>query len=226
MKKANSKLQNNKAIRQMLDGTHRTQTRKSISAFVGNKENLTKREIGDRWTDANGTVWEQKDGYRVQGADRLDRIAEIRKYLDGATECPECSESMNNRNDKKYYNIHKMCMECSLKKETRMRADGTWKAYEKSKVLANVTAWLRDAEIEKEVLINQICDPTYINGDGTLEKWEVPYDIKEQKERIEKGFVEFKLNLLTKYGATETELQEFGVALEGEPDEKIKIDTK
>jgi hypothetical protein len=215
--KANSKLQNIKAIRQMLDGTHHTQTKKSISTYVG-KRDTQKREVGERWTDANGVVWEQREGFRIQGVDRAERMAEIRKYLQGATKCPECDAEMNGRNDKKYYNIHKMCMECSVKLETRMRAEGTWKEYERKKVLGNVTSWLRDAEVEKDILLEQVGKDSYVNGDGKLEKWELPYDVAEQQARIEKGFQEFKKNLLTKYGATEEELEQFGVSETGEKD--------
>ena len=54
-----------------------------------------------------------------------------------------------------------------------------------------------------------------------MEKWELPYDVKEQQDRLDKGFIEFKKNLLTKYGATEKELEEFGVVI-GEQDEQRK----
>lgn len=209
-KKTSSKLQNNKAIRQMLDGTHRTQTRKTISRYVG-KQNQ-KRDVGERWTDDNGVVWEQRKGYRVQGADRAERMEDLNSYLTGVSNCPECNVEMSNRNDKKYYNIHKMCMECSVQKETEMRANGTWKEYERQKLIANVSAWLRDAEVEKEVLKRQLSNNSYVNGDGTLEKWELPYDVDEQCKRIENGFVKFKKNLLTKYNATEKELELFGIA--------------
>jgi hypothetical protein len=215
--KANSKLQNNKAIRQMLDGTHRTQTRKSISTYVGKNEQQIKREVGERWTDANGVVWEQREGFRIQGVDRAERMHEIRKFLAGADKCPKCDCKMSGRNDKKYYNIHKMCMECGVKKETEMRVNGTWEEYERTKVLENVKAWLNDAQVEMEIVKQQIAQDSYVNSDGRLEKWELPYDVKEQQERIEKGFQQFKKNLLTKYGATEQELEQLGVA-KGEKD--------
>ena len=105
-------------------------------------------------------------------------------------------------------------MECSVKKETKMRLDGTWKEFERTKVLENVKAWLKDAEAEKEIVKEQMGKTSYVNGDGTLEKWELPYNVKEQQDRLDKGFIQFKKNLLTKYGATETELKELGVAIE------------
>lgn len=216
--KTSKHLKNNEAIRKMLDGTHHTQTKKTSGWTAKSQE---KREVGERWTDANGVVWEQRDGFRINGADRFDRMSELREYLKGVTTCPNCNESMTNRNDKKYYNIHKMCMECSITKETKMRIDGTWEAFQRTKLLENVKAWLTDAEAEKEIVKRELEKTSYVNGDGTLEKWELPYDVKEQQDRLDKGFIQFKKNLLTKYGATEKELQELGIET-GEENEQRK----
>ena len=57
-----NKLQNTKAIQEMMSGTHKSQTRKS---YGFNKTVTEKHAVGDVWTetDAKGTVWriEQKD---------------------------------------------------------------------------------------------------------------------------------------------------------------------
>jgi len=210
---ANKKLQNNKTVRQMLDGTHRSQTKKTVgfSDIDLIKEKQQKREIGDRWTDAKGVVWEQKDGFRVKGADRGDRLQEIREYLAKPKVCPECEVDMTKRLDSKYYNMFTMCMDCSIEKENKMRIAGTWKEFERQHILRNVKAWLKDAEAEKEIVKQQLENTSYVNSDGTLEKWELPYDVVEQKQRIDEGFEKFKLNLLTKYRATDEELLELGI---------------
>jgi hypothetical protein len=63
-----AKLQNIKAIKQMLDGTHRMQSRTTIG-YEGDKNTSTK-EVGETWVDANGKEWIQKDGFNsvVSGA--------------------------------------------------------------------------------------------------------------------------------------------------------------
>lgn len=225
---AGKKLQNNKAVRQMLEGTHRTQTRKTVgfSDVDSSKEANKKREVGDRWTDANGVTWEQKNGYRVKNVDRSERIQSIRDYLDKKQICPNCNEKMTKRLDNKYYNIHKMCMDCSIDLEHKMRIDGTWKDYERKRILENIKAWLTDAETEKEILKREISNDSYVNGDGTLEKWELPYNVEEQCKRIDEGFVKFKKELLTKYEATEDELKQFGVVIGENNGKENKIRTK
>jgi len=226
--KANSKLQNNKAIRQMLEGTHRTQTRKTVgfSDVESSKQKNVKHEVGERWTDANGVTWEQREGYRVKNVDRSERIQSIREYLDKKQMCPNCNEQMTKRLDAKYYNIHKMCMDCSIELEGKMRINGTWKEYERKRILENIKAWLKDAETEKEILKRQIANDSYVNGDGTLEKWELPYNVEEQCKRIEEGFVKFKKELLTQYEATEEELKQFGVVIGENNDKENKSRTE
>lgn len=55
---ANDKLKNVKAVKEMLAGTHKTQTRKSIT--FGESVDYVKREVGEQWSDEEGNLWEQK----------------------------------------------------------------------------------------------------------------------------------------------------------------------
>ena len=58
------KLNNIKAIRQMLDGQHRTQSKTSVG-YQKNSDVQT-RKVGDVWTDANGDEWIQHDGFKIK----------------------------------------------------------------------------------------------------------------------------------------------------------------
>ena len=51
-----SKLNNVKAINEMMRGEHRTQTRKS----KGYEKKSIERQIGDSWIDDKGQKWVQK----------------------------------------------------------------------------------------------------------------------------------------------------------------------
>ena len=57
-----SKLNNVKAINEMIRGEHRTQTRKS----KGYEKKSLERKIGDSWTDTKGQTWVQKNGYKIK----------------------------------------------------------------------------------------------------------------------------------------------------------------
>ena len=67
-----NKLQNIKAVQQMIDGTHKFQTKKSVgfSDAEATKKRNDHHDIGDIWedVDANGniTIVEQFDGFRTR----------------------------------------------------------------------------------------------------------------------------------------------------------------
>ena len=66
------KLQNIKAIQEMLDGTHRFQTKKTVGfsdADAVAKKN-ERHEVGDIWEETNSSgvtyIIEQRDGFRIK----------------------------------------------------------------------------------------------------------------------------------------------------------------
>jgi len=196
--KANEKLQNNKAVRDMLQGSHKSQT-KTVIGYQSDT-NTKKREIGERWTDANGTIWEQRDGYRIKDAERGDLLKEIQDMIRMPSHCPKCNKPLDHRLDKKFWNLEKQCFNCQVEYETKLRIKGTYQEYEKNKMLANVKAWLIDAAREKEVVKHEITKNTFVNSNGILEKWTLPYDPEVMKKQIDENFEKFKKDLLSKYG--------------------------
>lgn len=187
-----AKLQNIKAIKQMLDGSHRSQSKTTVG-YQGEKQKP--KEIGDTWIDANGKEWEQKDGYKVSVNKLLESVAEFRM----PSNCPKCNKAMNHRFDKKFWNLEKHCFECQVTYEHELRIDGTYEEYEKKRVLANALAWLKDAEKEAQDIIDSFRNPiTYANVDGTYEKWNHSITPDEIADKIEKEFKDFKENFIQK----------------------------
>ena len=97
---AKSKLQNVKAVKELLAGTHKSQTSRTFGfTGKGNK----KREVGDVWieTSPNGTKiqWEQKDGFRVKkSANSI--IDEVNKIVHMPEKCPNCDQPMYNEEER------------------------------------------------------------------------------------------------------------------------------
>ena len=58
-----AKLKNIKAVKEMLGGEHKTQTKKTIS-FADKV--FVKREVGETWVDDKNQKWEQRNGYKVK----------------------------------------------------------------------------------------------------------------------------------------------------------------
>ena len=121
-----AKLQNIKAIRQMLDGTHKTQSRKTIG-FSDVKSSEIKREVGEIWTDDNGVEWEQRNGFKIKKG-KLDEIRELLVKNRMPSHCPECNQPMTKRLDKKFWALEKRCFDCQVLFEHKLRIEGKYEA--------------------------------------------------------------------------------------------------
>ena len=172
------KLQNVKAVKELLSGKHKTQTRKTVGY---EKTTNIKRNVGDTWTEIDtktGTVWryEQKDGYRTRVVDN-SILQKIRDIMSVPKTCPCCNKEM--REEEKHLNfkmyfIHKKCFSCVVREETLIRANGkeAWEEYSRKRMLANAESWLRDADKEVALLREAIKLQYVQNADGNLEEWD------------------------------------------------------
>lgn len=189
------KLQNIKAINQMLSGTHRSQNKTT----VGYQSKEEDRNIGDKWIDNNGIQWEQKDGYKVSSAKALEAVMAAIKALKMPSTCPKCNNEMkNNQYNKKMWSVHKMCFDCVIDMEHEHRINGTYEQYEKDLMRKNIEAWLRDARAEMGAIKELLTKAEFVNSDGTVEKWDSPWKGKEQEleELLERDFQKVKAQLL------------------------------
>lgn len=187
-----SKLNNVKAVKEMIAGTHRTQTKNTIA--FGESKDFVKREVGDQWTDDDGNLWEQKKGYKV----KLGKLSELRNEINTFPKCQKevCTCVNPNRNDLKMKSTHGMCFDCVIDMEHQLKIDGKYEEYERQKMLDNGKAWLKQAELEKEALKVAI-KAQYINEDGSIENWD-GMTWEEMETKIEKEFEIFKTNFIEK----------------------------
>ena len=187
------KLKNVKAVREMIAGTHKTQTKTNVS--FGEKKTFVKREVGDRWTDDDGTLWEQKKGYKV----KLGKLSELRQNLNKFPNCKKeiCTCTNPKRNDIEMKTIHGMCFDCVIEMEHKLKIEGKYEEYEREKILANMKSWLKGAEVEKEALKTAL-KAKFVNEDGSIEEWnEMSWD--EVEKKIDNEFRLFKENYLKKW---------------------------
>jgi hypothetical protein len=187
------KLKNVKAVREMIAGTHKTQTKTNIS--FGEKKTFVKREVGEKWTDDDGVFWEQRKGYKV----KLGKLSKLRDELAKFPNCKKgCESYLNpNRNDMKMRAIHGMCFDCVIEMEHEHKVNGTYKEYEREKIYANMKSWLKGAEIEKDALKTAL-KAKFVNEDGSIEEWnEMSWE--DVEEKIDNEFRLFKENYLKKW---------------------------
>lgn len=189
------KLQNIRAINQMLSGTHKSQNKTT----VGYQSKEEDRNVGDKWIDNNGVQWEQKDGYKVSSAKALEAVMAAIKALKMPNTCPKCNNEMkDNQYNKKMWKVHKMCFDCVIDMEHEHRLNGTYEQYEKDLMRKNIEAWLIDARAEMGAIKELLTKAEFVNSDGTVEKWDSPWKGKEQEleELLERDFQKVKSQLL------------------------------
>lgn len=202
------KLQNVKAIQQMLDGTHKFQTKKTVGfSDAESKANQSKHhDIGDTWeeTDANGNTYvlEQHEGFRIRKTKNTDIFQNIRDEIRSFPNCRKdtCTCVGTHQLDQKMRKIHGMCFDCVIEMEHELKKAGKYDEYERNKIRENALAWLRDAERDVELLKQAYTQVQQFvsNSDGQVEHWSAKMTVEEFESTIQKQFEEFKIKFLEK----------------------------
>lgn len=201
---AEDKLQNVKAVRQMIDGTHKSQTRKThgFSDAAATAKRNKKHEIGDIWEETDpksGTVWKitQFDGFRSKVPANSVR-EEINEILNVPKTCPTCDQKMKDVDEEhlnlKMYFIHKKCFSCVIKEETLIKAQGkeAWEDYSRKKMLANAKSWMSDVDKEVEELKKAVTETYWQNADGRSED----IDVSAYMKKIDSDYQSLKEEIL------------------------------
>ena len=189
-----SKLNNIKAVKEMLGGAHKTQTKKTIS-FAD--KIVERREVGETWIDNKNQKWEQRNGYKVKVGKLSKLREELREFPNCNTKNSSCNCTEPGTADLKMKAIHGMCLNCVVEMEHKLKLEGKYEEYERTKLLANAEAWLKQAEVEKDILKSTL-KASYINEDGSIEDWGEGMSEKELVEKIDNGFEKFKENFIDK----------------------------
>jgi ribosomal protein L37AE/L43A len=192
-----TKLRNNEAVRRMLDGTHRTQTKNTLS-FSGTDNKDEVHFVGEVWKDKDGIEWEQRAGFKIKKG-KLDEIRNklAEKHL--PSHCPSCKQPMKKKLDAKFWKLEGRCLDCQIDFEHQLRIEGKFEKYENDRILKNAEAWLKEAEQESKELANVFRNPLQFAGaDGVFENWSGGLTGEEIASKIEEEFELFKENFIKK----------------------------
>ena len=119
--------------------------------------------------------------------------------------CPKCNKAMKKKLDDKFWRTQGHCFDCQIEIENKMRIEGVFEDYAKTKMLENQKAYLKDLEQSiddfektggKRVWLNQVG----VNSpELEQEKWEMGSEqfdktisdarefIREKKELVEQA---------------------------------------
>ena len=137
----------------------------SSETQVGYKKKRIEYKEGDVWKE-NGKTWTIKDGIK-QTISKLDAI---KKEVFMPLCCPKCGKVMKNQLDKPNYKAHKMCFDCVIDYEHKLRIRGEYNDYIKNLKLKNRLTEIDEMENTFLELANQ-SNEGFISEHGEIERW-------------------------------------------------------
>ena len=162
---------------------------------VGYTKSQEQHKEGDIWEE-KGKKWTIKDGIK-QTYTKLD---EVKKAAILPLFCPSCGGIMKKRNDTKMYNIHKMCFDCVVKMEHKLKIEGKYEQYERDMLANNAEDYINDLESYLLEALNSSNDQ-FISERGEVERWKgglakekVTEELKEFFNEHKKDIKEYKQN--------------------------------
>ena len=153
---------------------------------VGYNAKKEDHKEGDIWEEGN-KKWTIKDGIK-QTYTKLDKV---KKEAILPLFCPSCKSLMKKRNDSKMYKIHKMCFDCVIDMEAKLKIKGKFEEYERNMIAKNAENYIDDLEQYLLEAINT-SNTQYISEKGEIERWKGGINKEEFKEYMEKNLSEFR----------------------------------
>jgi hypothetical protein len=134
---------------------------------AGYNKTIIERKEGDIWEE-NGKNWTIKNGIK-QTITRLDNI---KKSLLLPIVCPSCSKSMANSTlNKKMWPIHKMCFDCVVVMETKLKVEGKFEEYQRNMVHSGIRTHIKEMEdLLLEIMLDNSKE-SFVTEAGDIEEW-------------------------------------------------------
>lgn len=152
---------------------------------LGYSKQYVDHQEGDVWEE-DGKKWTIKDGIKQT----VSKLSKFKKLAILPLSCPSCSKPMKVNNlNKKMYSIHKMCFDCVIEMEGKLKAQGKYEEYAKNILNLNKDGMVDEFEAAVEDWLTQTKD-TFVSEQGDIESWSGgkinEEQIKNVKEYIKK----------------------------------------
>ena len=161
----------------------------SSETQVGYKKKRIDYKEGDVWKE-NGKTWTIKNGIK-QTISKLDAI---KKEVFMPLCCPKCSKVMKGQLDKPNYKIHKMCFNCVIDYEAKLKLRGEYDNYIKELRLKNTLTRVNELETYFLELANQ-SNEGYVSEHGEVERWKGGINKEKISQKIIEGAQEARKNI-------------------------------
>jgi hypothetical protein len=135
---------------------------------------------GDTWEE-DGKKWTIKNGIK-QSITKLDKFKHL---VSLPLTCPSCKKPMKaNELNKKMYSVHKLCLNCVVDMESKLKLEGKYEQYEKNILNMNKNASLEEFEQALDSWVEE--KDTFVTEQGDIESWQGGDKNKIYKELKEK----------------------------------------
>jgi len=148
-------------LRNLIQGKQGEKTRSSVGFSKADEFH----EEGDIW-ESDGRTWTIKNGIK-QNITKLDKAkkAHVMPLL-----CPKCKKVMKNRNDKPFYNIHKMCFNCVVDFEANLKNQGKFEDYERNIKNDEIDNRIKEFKLWVKEKLEEGND-SFVSESGEVERW-------------------------------------------------------
>jgi len=164
-------------VRNLVKGKANT----SSETQIGYNKKIIDYKEGDIWIE-NKKTWTIKNGIKQT----ISKLDSIKKEVHIPLCCPKCSKVMKKKLDKPNYRIHKMCLDCVILMEHKMRIKGTYKNYQKKLVSKNSLDIIDEMESYLLDAVNT-SNSGFVSEDGVIEKWKGGINKKEFTKNIKEA---------------------------------------
>jgi len=148
----------------------------------GWESKIEEHKEGDVWEE-DGKKWTIKNGIK-QSITKLDKFKHL---VSLPLTCPSCKKPMKADDlNKKMYSIHKMCLNCVVDMESKLKLEGKYEQYEKNILNMNKNASLEEFEQALDSWLEE--KDTFVTEQGDIESWQggdKTHIYKQLKEKIQ-----------------------------------------
>ena len=153
----------------------------SSESQIGYSKRSIEHKEGDIWVE-NKKTWTIKKGIKQT----VSKLETLKKEVFMPLSCPKCNKIMKKRLDKPNYRIHKMCHNCVILKEHKLKTSEKYEEYKKELISKNSLDIIDEMESYLLDAINT-SNSGFISEDGVVEKWVGGINKKEYTKRIKEA---------------------------------------
>ena len=148
--------------------------------------------------------YEGKTPENKGGETRQSELTDVMASVRMPWFCPKCDKAMKKKLDNKFWRIKGHCFDCQIELENKLRLEGNYQNYAKTKVLENQKAYLKDLEQSIDDFEKTDGKQEWLNQVGVntpeleKEKWEMGKEEFEKTISDARDFIREKRELVEK----------------------------